>query len=70
MAKRVIYINPPSHCDICSKDIISSFTDGVTKEGYWANMCPTCFKKHGVRLGTGYGQRYTKDGDDYIKTAG
>lgn len=49
---------PPSSCDICRKPIIDSFIDGRTVHGPWANMCPTCFKREGVGLGTGHGQHY------------
>lgn len=31
--------------------------DGKTKMGPWANMCAIAFKRHGVGLGTGRGQK-------------
>jgi hypothetical protein len=51
-------------CDMC--EIVwgvkkEAAVDGKTKNGPWANMCETCFKKHGVGLGTGKGQRYVKE---------
>jgi hypothetical protein len=31
--------------------------DGATTHGPWANMCEDCFRKYGVGLGTGRGQK-------------
>jgi len=48
-------------CDICNNQIknkVKWFVDGKTKSGAWALMCPSCFKKFGVGLGTGKGQKY------------
>lgn len=65
------YINPPSHCDICNKEIKEGFIDGGTIWGPWANMCPECFGKVGIGLGTGRGQKYQKDKEgNYVKVAG
>lgn len=32
--------------------------DGKTIDGPWANMCEDAFRRYGVGLGTGLGQRY------------
>lgn len=48
-------------CDICSSPIkgdVAFFVDGKTNIGPWALMCPACFKKHGVGIGYGVGQKY------------
>ena len=40
-------------CDFCGDE---AHYDGRTKLGLWANMCKSCFHKHGVGLGLGRGQ--------------
>jgi hypothetical protein len=52
---------PPCFCDICKQLIKLEFVDGKTVHGPWANMCQSCFDKHGVGLGLGRGQRYVYD---------
>jgi hypothetical protein len=61
---------PPAECDICGNTIIDEFIDGKTLFGPWATMCPTCHKEHGVGCGTGKGQRYEKQGKDWVKVDG
>lgn len=51
----------PIYCDICGHDVKQEFVDGKTKHGPWANMCMNCFKEHGIKLGTGFGQHYKLD---------
>ena len=46
------------YCDFCQTKPQPWFVDGVTHEGPWALMCPDCFKKHGVGLGVGKGQKF------------
>lgn len=63
--------NPPEQCDICRADITDTFIDGKTIHGPWANMCPACHKNYGIGLGTGRGQKYTKQGPiDWVKVEG
>jgi hypothetical protein len=51
--------------------INGEFIDGKTKQGPWAYMTPASWKKHGVgALGTGFGQRYEKTGDKWLKVEG
>ena len=45
-------------CNLCGKDRLSEFVDGKTRMGPWANMCLPCYRKVGVGLGVGRGQRY------------
>lgn len=48
---------PP--CDPCTEagiDMIALY-DGKTAAGPWASMCPGCFERYGIGLGTGKGQR-------------
>lgn len=51
---------PPLACDICRRAIAAQFYDARTRSGPWAILCPTCFKQHGVGLGTGFGQHYRR----------
>lgn len=45
-------------CDVCGRTVGTTFVDGKTRHGPWANMCESCHKVHGVGIGTGKGQRY------------
>lgn len=47
-------------CNICQADDLPCFVDGATDQGYWAIMCPECFKTHGRGLGPGLGQKYCR----------
>lgn len=51
-------------CDICLLDLKhnDAHYDGRTHTGQWAFMCESCFKKHGLGLGVGYGQRLIVEG--------
>lgn len=65
------YTNPPKECDICHAPITSTFVDGSTYFGPWANMCQSCHAKHGNGLGTGKGQLYKRQSDgQYHKIKG
>lgn len=55
---KVVYTNPPLNCDICGDDFKGTMYDAKTTHGPWGNLCTDCFKKHGVGLGTGRGQKY------------
>jgi hypothetical protein len=47
------------NCDICHKHAGDKYVDGGTRMGPWANMCMSCWGKHGVgKLGIGSGQMY------------
>lgn len=60
----------PETCDICESKIADTFTDGATRLGPWAIMCPVCEPRIGRGLGTGQGQKYTREGDTFYKVAG
>jgi len=61
----------PVECDICNKPYKNMMYDGKTQFGGWANMCQPCFNRYGTGLGTGKGQRYTKQEDGrWLKTGG
>ncbi len=58
-------------CDICpSKHAPDIIYDGATKQGPWAWMCEEAFKKHGVGLGTGKGQKYDQSTGNLKKLEG
>jgi len=47
-------------CDMCdpgAKTTSKVMYDGKTAMGPWANMCGHCFKRYGVGLGLGKGQK-------------
>ena len=60
----------PSRCDICKTSIITEFVDGCTRLGSWAIMDADCFARFGVGLGKGFGQRYVREGDVFVKVEG
>ena len=49
-----VEVSKKDPCDFCQA--VAEY-DGKTKMGVWANMCGGCFKKYGVGLGTGKGQK-------------
>lgn len=70
MTARLIHLNPPLACDMCSNLIEETFFDAKTIYGPWANLCSDCFDLYTERkLGTGNGQKYvkTKEGS-YVKS--
>ena len=57
----------PAECDMkhdrvvhCKNKITNHFFDSRTKQGPWGNLCPQCFARYGVGVGTGMGQEYKK----------
>lgn len=77
--KKIYWMSPaPIACDLIGHvggthdDITETgvFVDGRTRMGPWANMCQTCHDRHGTGLGTGNGQRYTRQDDGrWLKTS-
>jgi len=66
-----VHIDPPDDCDVCCSPIGDDFMDAKTTHGPWANLCPACFRKIGVGLGTGRGQHYRRQPDGrYVKIEG
>jgi hypothetical protein len=62
--------DPPTRCELCREPIRMTFTDGATRRGGWALMCPCCFGLYGLGLGTGRGQQYTQQPNGkWLKTA-
>lgn len=47
------------------------YFDAKTSMGPWANMCQACFYRYGIKLGTGFGQKYERQpAGNWKKTAG
>jgi len=64
----------PPKCDF-KKDhqLHGTFYDAfIPAYGCWACVCEDCARKFGIRLGTGFGQRYDlqADGHTWLKTEG
>lgn len=64
------FINPPKNCDVCGQKLTSVMYDARTHSGPWGCLCPTCYRVHGVGLGTGKGQKYERQDGKYVKVAG
>ena len=50
-------------CDLCQCSLaeVGLFVDGALRgQAGWANMCPSCFEKHGHSIGWGKGQIYAR----------
>lgn len=47
-------------CDLCGKVDLFEFVDGKTVMGPWAAMCMPCFRRLGVGIAYGRGQRYAR----------
>lgn len=59
-------------CEVCGGDLYLYqnehwYVDGKTIHGPWALMCASCFKKHGIGLGIGKGQKYDADTNEQIE---
>lgn len=50
-----VVVDSRPQCDLCRK--AEAQFDGKTSIGPWAYMCLACYRKFGVGLGTGFGQR-------------
>ena len=69
-AKSVWMGGVPEKDDFGEK-IIDEFIDGKTRMGPWAMMTPDTWNRMGVgKFGTGFGQKYKKVGDDWVKVEG
>lgn len=60
----------PEKCDVCRTPITTTFYDAKTSMGPWGCLCPSCFADIGIGLGTGCGQQYSKQGDEFVKIRG
>lgn len=69
--KQVLDRVAPASCEVCKTPIVAEFYDARMKgNGPWGNMCPNCFRQHGVGLGVGKGQHYVLTDGQFVKTEG
>lgn len=64
---------PSDSCDFCRtpSSRLNHLVDGANTGAGWAWMCPDCWEQHGLGLGIGKGQLFTKQPDEnWIWTAG
>jgi hypothetical protein len=64
----------PGECNICQIPFQNAFSDVRTSSGQWGNICDEClpvmvFDPKNC-YGTGKGQRYERQGNDWVKTKG
>lgn len=59
-----------TRCDICGLHCEDVLIDAKTKKGPWATMCENCFKKYGIKIAPGFGQKYKRDNNNFIKIEG
>lgn len=48
-------------CDVCGSGDLNVIYDARTRMGCWATLCDSCYKRYGVGLETGNGQKYIKN---------
>jgi hypothetical protein len=64
---------PPAKCQGCETRIVDVFNDIKTWSG-WRFTCDDCVPKYSIaktgHYGTGLGQRWVKQGKDWIKQQG
>jgi hypothetical protein len=71
MKRRIIWSGQVRSKDDFGDEIADEFIDGKTQMGPWAIMTPASWRAYGVgSLGTGYGQRYARDGNVWKKVEG
>ena len=60
MTTPVYWSSPVKDCDCCGTPFkkTAPIYDARTKSGPWGLMCHSCFKLDGIKLGTGWGQKY------------
>ena len=59
------------NCQLCYQPFGKLMYDCLWRVGLvWANMCHKCFVEQRCILGTGFGQKYKKDGKRWLKVSG
>lgn len=61
---------PPTHCQLCNTKIEDDFVDGRVGGCGWSIMCSFCALAHGIGLGIGKGQLYTRINNGFVKVQG
>lgn len=57
----IVYLNPVNNCNICGVEFGEQepmYDCRILPYSSWANVCGCCFEELGLKLGTGYGQKY------------
>lgn len=65
--------SPIEKCDLCHRrmDKLACFYDANVPGESWGNICHGCFTAHRCKLGTGLGQKYSRQPDGkWLKTGG
>jgi len=65
-----VLINPPKNCNVCEFPLNNIIYDARTRAGPWAYLCESCFRELGCGLGTGFGQKYAKERERFVKVEG
>lgn len=58
MKSKVKWLSAVTVCDVCQSKFGSHFYDAKTMDGPWGLLCESCFKKIGIGVGPGMGQKY------------
>jgi len=68
------WLGHPGECNGCYKTFTTAFSDVRTIHGSWGNFCDECLPRYAIGrprcYGTGLGQRYERQGEQWIKTQG
>ena len=67
---KVVWCGEIGEKDDFGAEIGDSFVDGRTRMGPWAIMSSESFAEHGIKLGTGFGQLYSRVGNEWVKVQG
>ena len=65
-------IDEPKYCDFCNDGDakVKAAYDAQTEMGSWAFMCEEHYKRYGVGLGLGVGQRLIVKGEQWFHLTG
>ncbi len=71
-AKNVYWLSPlTGNCQLCNGPYNKTMYDANLRGVGWGNFCHSCFTDHRGTLGTGRGQKYTKQADGrWLKVGG
>ena len=63
--KQVFWLGSAPKCDIGNSHELNGVFFDARIPGYnqWGLVCPACASRFGVKLGTGYGQKYKEQPD-------
>lgn len=70
--EKVYWLSPLGPFDDFGSPYTDEMFDAPTKQGAWANMTRESWEKYRAtdQLGTGYGQRYIREGRRWVKVEG